>query len=58
MLLQWDNGLKVLMVLNNSLIQWCYNVLHAVTKSLRARRKRFLQIPCLGIINPMENYEK
>ena len=54
MLLQWDNGLKVLILLNKSLLQCCYNLLHAVTKSLRARRKRFLKNPCLGNISPME----
>ncbi len=57
MLLQWDNGLKVLIVLNNSLLQCCYKLLHAVTKSLRARVKRFFEKPCLGNINPMEIYD-
>ena len=57
MLLQWDNGLKVLILLNKSLLQCCYNVLHAVTKSLRARVKWFLKKPCLGNINSMEIYE-
>ena len=54
MLLQWDNGLKVLVLVNNRLLQCCYKLLHVVTKSLRACRKRFLQIPCLGNITPME----
>ncbi len=58
MLLQWDNGLKVLILLNKSLLQCCFTLLHAVTKSLRARRKRFLQTPCFSIINPMDIYEK
>ncbi len=58
MLLQWDNGLKVLIVLNNSLLQCCYKLLHAVTKSLRARVKRFFEKPCFSIITSMGIYEK
>ena len=57
MLLQWDNGLKRLILLNKCLLQCCYNLLHAVTNSLRARIKRFLQNPCLGNITTMEIYD-
>jgi hypothetical protein len=57
MLLQWDNGLKLLILLNKSLLQSCYNLLHAVTKSLRARIERLLQKPCLGNITSMEIYD-
>jgi len=56
MLIQWDNGLKVLVLVNNHLLQCCYKLLHAVTKSLRARVKWFLKKPCLGNIKPMDNY--
>jgi hypothetical protein len=57
MLLQWDNGLKLLILLNKSLLQSCYNLLHAVTKSLRARIERLLLKPCLGNITPMDIYD-
>jgi hypothetical protein len=57
MLLQWDNGLKLLILMNKSLLQSCYNLLHAVTKSLRARIERLLQNPCLGNITSMEIYD-